>query len=64
MKSLDLREDGFGIDAEITARLLRRGVVIYEVPVTYRARKREDGKKLAARDGLRVMRTLLRCRVA
>ena len=63
-RSLDLREDGFGIDAEIPARLLRRGVVIYEVPVTYKARKREEGKKLSARDGLRVLRTLLRCRIA
>ena len=62
-RSLDLREDGFGIDAEIPARLLRRGVVIYEVPVTYRARKRGEGKKLTATDGLRVLRTLLRCRV-
>ena len=63
-RSLDLREDGFGIDAEIPARLLRRGVVIYEVPVTYRARKREEGKKLNTVDGLRMMRTLLRCRLA
>lgn len=63
-RSLDLREDGFGIDAEIPARLLRRGVVIYEVPVTYRARKREEGKKLSARDGVRVLRTLFRCRIA
>ena len=62
-RSLDLREDGFGIDAEIPARLLRRGVVIYEVPVTYRARKREEGKKLNVVDGLRVLRTLLRCRI-
>jgi glycosyltransferase involved in cell wall biosynthesis len=63
-RSLDLREDGFGIDAEIPARLLRRGVVIYEVPVTYRARKRKEGKKLTTMDGLRVLRTLVRCRVA
>jgi len=63
-RSLDLRENGFGIDAEIPARLLRRGVVIYEVPVTYRARRREEGKKLTTMDGLRVLRTLLRCRVA
>jgi glycosyltransferase involved in cell wall biosynthesis len=64
LRSLDLREDGFGIDAEIPARLLRRGVVIYEVPVTYRARTRSEGKKLSARDGVRVLRTLLRCRLA
>jgi glycosyltransferase involved in cell wall biosynthesis len=62
-RSLDLREGGFAIEAEITARLLRAGVRIYEVPVVYRARTREQGKKLTALDGLRVLRTLVRCRV-
>jgi glycosyltransferase involved in cell wall biosynthesis len=62
-RSLRLREQGFAIEAEITARLLRSGVVIYEVPVTYRARRREEGKKLTAHDGLRVLATLARCRV-
>jgi glycosyltransferase involved in cell wall biosynthesis len=63
-RSLELRERGFAIEAEITARLLKRGVRIYEVPVIYRARSREEGKKLTAVDGLRVIRTLLRCRLA
>lgn len=63
-RRLDLREDGFGIDAEIPARLLERKLTIYEVPVTYRARSREEGKKLSARDGLRVLATLVRCRLA
>jgi glycosyltransferase involved in cell wall biosynthesis len=63
-RSLKLRERGFAIEAEITARLLRGGVRIYEVPIVYRARSREEGKKLTALDGLRVLRTLLRCRVA
>jgi glycosyltransferase involved in cell wall biosynthesis len=63
-RSLRLRERGFAIEAEITARLLARGVRIYEVPVVYRARSREEGKKLTALDGLRVIRTLLRCRVS
>ena len=61
-RSLPLREPGFAIEAEITARLLRRGTRIFEVPVSYRARGREEGKKLTAADGLRVMRTLARCR--
>jgi dolichol-phosphate hexosyltransferase len=63
-RSLDLRASGFAIEAEITARLLRKGVRIYEVPITYTARSREEGKKLTARDGIRVLRTLIRCRVA
>ena len=62
-RSLKLRERGFAIEAEITARLLRSGVRIYEVPVVYRARSREAGKKLTSLDGLRVTRTLLRCRI-
>ena len=62
-RSLALRERGFAIEAEITARLLGGGVQIYEVPIEYRARTREEGKKLTALDGLRVLRTLFRCRV-
>jgi len=59
---LRLREHGFAIEPEITARVLRENELIYEVPITYRARPREAGKKLDAVDGLRVLRTLLRCR--
>ena len=45
-RSLRLRERGFATEPEITARLLRSGARIYEVPVTYRARGRDAGKKL------------------
>jgi glycosyltransferase involved in cell wall biosynthesis len=62
-RSLALRERGFAVEAEITARLLRHGIRIYEVPIVYTARTREEGKKLTALDGLRVLRTLLRCRI-
>ena len=62
-RSLELRERGFGIEPEIAARVLRSGERIYEVPITYRARSREDGKKLTSVDGLRVLRTLVRCRM-
>ena len=63
LRSLALRENGFGIEPEITARLLRRGVRIYEVPIDYEARTRAEGKKLTTLDGVRVLRTLLRCRL-
>jgi len=62
-RSLELRERGFAIEPEITARLLSSGTRIYEVPISYNARSREEGKKLTARDGLRALRTLLRCRI-
>jgi glycosyltransferase involved in cell wall biosynthesis len=62
-RSLPLRERGFAIEPEIAARVLRAGERIYEVPIEYRARSRDEGKKLTALDGLRVLRTLVRCRV-
>jgi glycosyltransferase involved in cell wall biosynthesis len=62
-RSLPLRERGFAIEPEIAARVLQAGERIYEVPINYRARTREEGKKLTALDGLRVLRTLVRCRV-
>ena len=62
-QTLPLRSNGFAIEAEITARLLRAGAQIYEVPITYRARRREEGKKLTPVDGLKVVGTLVRCRI-
>jgi glycosyltransferase involved in cell wall biosynthesis len=62
-RDLRLREQGFGIEPEIAARLLQRGVRVYEVPITYQARSRAAGKKLTALDGLWVLRTLVRCRL-
>ena len=62
-RSLPLRERGFAIEPEIAARVLLSGERIHEVPISYRARSRTAGKKLTATDGLRVLRTLVRCRV-
>jgi glycosyltransferase involved in cell wall biosynthesis len=62
-KSLPLKATGFTIEPEIAARLLQRGERIFEVPVHYKARSTEEGKKLTSLDGLRVLATLVRCRV-
>jgi glycosyltransferase involved in cell wall biosynthesis len=62
-RSLPLKERGFAIEPEIAARLLQRGERIFEVPVRYKARATEEGKKLTWVDGLRVLRTLVRCRL-
>ncbi len=61
-RALPLRSAGFAIEPEITARLVQRGERIFEVPVHYRARATDEGKKLTALDGFRVIITLLRCR--
>ena len=62
-RSLRLTQAGFAIEPEITAELLRRGIRIYEVSAEYNARSRAQGKKLTASDGLRVLLTLVRCRL-
>jgi glycosyltransferase involved in cell wall biosynthesis len=51
-RSMDLKSSGFGFDAEATAKFLKAGHRIYEVPIHYRARGREEGKKLRWTDGL------------
>ncbi len=63
-KELSLQSPGFAIEPEITARLVQHGERIFEVPVHYRARSNEEGKKLTARDGFRVIATLVRCRLS
>ena len=62
-RSLDLHANGFELEPEITAKLLRLGHRIFEVPVTYTARSREEGKKLTAADGVKAVMTLLRYRL-
>jgi len=59
---LDLRARGFELEPEITAKLLRMRHRIYEVPISYAARSREEGKKLTAKDGVRALGTLARLR--
>jgi glycosyltransferase involved in cell wall biosynthesis len=51
-RELDVQATGFGMEAEVTGKLLARGIRPFEVPITYRARSREEGKKLTWRDGV------------
>lgn len=62
-RALNLRSDDFGIEAEVTGKLLGRGHRIYEIPVSYRARGREEGKKLRWTDGVQALWILLRIRL-
>jgi glycosyltransferase involved in cell wall biosynthesis len=59
MRRLRLTGNRFDIEPEITGRLLRFGGRIYEVPITYHARSRQEGKKLTWRDGVRALGTLV-----
>jgi dolichol-phosphate hexosyltransferase len=62
-RRLNLRGARFDIEPDITARVLRLGYRIHEVPIHYHARSRAEGKKLTWRDGMHAMTTLARLRM-
>jgi glycosyltransferase involved in cell wall biosynthesis len=62
-REMDVRSAGFGMEAEVTAKLLVRGLRPYEVPISYKARSREEGKKLTWKDGVEALWILARERV-
>jgi glycosyltransferase involved in cell wall biosynthesis len=62
-RALKVKSAGFGMEAEITGKLLRRGVRPYEVPISYKARSREEGKKLTMWDGVEALGILVRERI-
>ena len=62
-RSLDITSNGFGMEAEITGKLLARQIRPFEVPITYRARSREEGKKITWKDGVQAVWLLARIRM-
>ena len=62
-RDLELSEDGFGLDSEITAKLLQRGIRPFEVPVSYHSRSIDHGKKITWRDGVECLQVLTRVRL-
>jgi glycosyltransferase involved in cell wall biosynthesis len=60
VKKLDLRENRFGIEPEITAKLGKLNAVIYEVPIQYIARSYDQGKKIGWKDGVSALRVIVK----
>jgi glycosyltransferase involved in cell wall biosynthesis len=63
LRSLDLRRNDFGVEAEITAKAARQRLRIFELPVSYYGRTYEEGKKIRWTDGVKAIGVLLRERV-
>jgi hypothetical protein len=63
IQSLDLRENRFGIEPEITGKVCKRKLRIYELPISYYGRSYDEGKKITWRDGFRAVWVLLRVRL-
>lgn len=59
LRGLDLGRDDFGIEAEITAKVAKRGLRIYELPISYYGRTHEEGKKIRWTDGVRAVGILV-----
>lgn len=62
IQSMKFHSNKFNIDQEITAKILKRGYRILEVPITYIGRNHQEGKKLTWRDGITALITLIRYR--
>ncbi len=62
VEEMNLQASRFDIEAEITAKILKRGVRIYEVPISYSGREFEEGKKITWRDGFSALYTLIKYR--
>lgn len=62
MRSLRLESNDFRIEPEISAKVMRLGYRIYQVPISYMGRTYEEGKKIKKSDGLKAIFTLLRFR--
>lgn len=60
LKNLDLREQGFGFEAEVTAKLAKTRCRIYEVGISYSGRTYEEGKKVNWKDGFRAIYAIVR----
>jgi glycosyltransferase involved in cell wall biosynthesis len=62
LKSFQIRSNRFDFEPEITAKVLKHGYRIYEVPIYYAGRDYADGKKITWRDGVAALWALLRFR--
>ncbi|HPC57480.1 MAG TPA: glycosyltransferase family 2 protein [Kiritimatiellia bacterium] len=60
IQEIPLQEDRFGFEVEITAKIARRKLKIYEVPISYYGRDYAEGKKIGWRDGFSALRCIVR----
>jgi glycosyltransferase involved in cell wall biosynthesis len=63
LRSLDLHQDDFAIEPEITAKICKRKLRVYELPIAYYGRTYAEGKKITWRDGFKAIRVLFGVRL-
>ena len=62
IQSIDLVENRFGFEPEVTAKISKKNIRIHEVPISYYPRTNEEGKKIGLKDGLRALYVIWRYR--
>ena len=62
LEKIEIKENRFGFEVEITAKVARGRWVIYEVPISYYGRSYEEGKKITWRDGVRALYCIIKYR--
>ena len=62
IKSIELKERSFGIEPEVTIKLAKKKFIFYEVPISYRGRSYEDGKKITIKDAFRAIYCIIKYR--
>ncbi len=60
IKGIEIEEDRFGFEPEITAKVAKLGVRIYEVPIAYHGRTYAEGKKIGMKDGFRAIYAIVK----
>lgn len=60
LKTIPLRSNRFGIEPEITAKIAKRGLTVYEVPISYHGRSYMEGKKIGWKDGVSAIYRILK----
>lgn len=63
LNQLNLKENRFGFEPEVTAKILKKNIKIYEVPISYAGRDYNEGKKITWRDGLKAIWYLFKYKI-
>ena len=62
LEQIELKENRFGFEPEVTARISKLPIRIAEVAISYNPRTVEDGKKIGFKDGIRAIWVIIKCR--
>lgn len=60
IKDIEIKSNRFGFEPEITAKIARKGLRVYEVPISYYGRSYQEGKKITWKDGVKAVFTILK----